>query len=52
MSEIGYGSERHLLRYLGYHRGALDAAIKQAMGDIREIEWFDFQFCADGDLSP
>jgi len=46
MSEIGYGygSEWHLLRYLGYHRGALDAAVKCLMGDVREIEWFDFRF--------
>jgi len=41
---FGYGGEWHLLRYLGRHRRALDAAVKKTMPDVREIEWFDFRF--------
>jgi hypothetical protein len=40
----GYGSEWHLLRYLGYHRGALNDAVMGAMPDVKSIEWFDFRF--------
>jgi hypothetical protein len=39
----GYGSEFHLLRYLGYHRRRLDDEIgKQIGGSV--TEWLDFQF--------
>lgn len=39
----GYGSECHLLRYLGRHRGRLDAAVAQASG-ATDIHWLDFPF--------
>lgn len=46
MADIGngYGSECHLLRYLGRHRQKLDAAVKQAMRVDSPIEWLDFPF--------
>lgn len=40
----GYGSEWHLLRYLGYHRKSLNDAIRASMPDVKAIEWFDFRF--------
>ena len=45
MAEIGYGygSEWHLLRFLGYHRNVLDSAILRAIGG-QGIEWLDFPF--------
>ena len=39
----GYGSQWHLLRYLGYHRTALDNAIVNATGG-QHIQWLDFLF--------
>jgi hypothetical protein len=43
----GYGSEFHLLRYLGYHRNDLSRAIeKETSGRI--IDWRDFRFDARG----
>ena len=47
MSKVGYGygSEYHLLRYLGYHRGALKAQVDQATGG-ELINWLDFPFSA------
>ena len=44
MSRIGrgYGSEFHLLRYLGYHRDALKAAIGRVTG--AEVDWYDVPF--------
>lgn len=44
MSKIGrgYGSEFHLLRFLGYHRSTLDTAVKQVVGS--EIAWLDVPF--------
>lgn len=50
MSKIGhgYGSEWHLLRYLGYHRNALDKAVLDTIdeegGGKGEVEWWDFRF--------
>lgn len=43
MSEIGYGygSEWHLLRYLGYHRQALSAAVAASTG-ASQVDWLDF----------
>ena len=39
----GYGSEWHLLRYLGYHRGLLEEEIlKKTGGD--QVTWLDFKF--------
>jgi hypothetical protein len=39
----GYGSEWHLLRYLGYHRGLLEDEILKKTGGER-ITWHDFKF--------
>jgi hypothetical protein len=39
----GYGSEFHLLRYLGYHRRDLNRAIEQETGG-RVVDWLDFCF--------
>ncbi|MBI2841851.1 MAG: hypothetical protein HYX78_00465 [Armatimonadetes bacterium] len=39
----GYGSEWHLLRYLGRHRNALNQAIEQETGG-RVVDWLDFGF--------
>lgn len=39
----GYGSEFHLLRYLGYHRRDLNRAIEQETGG-RVLDWRDFGF--------
>lgn len=41
----GYGSEFHLLRYLGYHRRDLNHAIEQQSGG-RVLDWLDFSFDA------
>jgi len=43
----GYGSEFHLLRYLGYHRNALNKAIKEKTGG-RMRDWLDFEFGTEG----
>jgi len=45
MSEIGYGygSEWHLLRYLGYHRQELSAAVAASTG-ASQVDWLDFPF--------
>ena len=45
MADIGYGygSEWHLLRFLGYHRNALNSAILRATGG-QGIAWLDFPF--------
>ena len=39
----GYGSECHLLRYLGRHRRAFDARVGAALGG-QVLEWLDFHF--------
>lgn len=39
----GYGSEWHLLRYLGYHRDYLQDAILQVTGG-NQVNWLDFRF--------
>jgi len=39
----GYGSEWHLLRYLGYHRKLFNNQIKNET-DLEIINWFDFKF--------
>jgi len=45
MGEIGhcYGSEWHLLRYLGYHREFLNDQIKAEISG-EDISWLDFNF--------
>ena len=45
----GYGSEFHLLRYLGYHRHALNRAVEETTGG-RVSEWLDFAFGDEGKL--
>ena len=39
----GYGSEWHLLRYLGYHRQYLDTQILALTGG-QSLDWLDFRF--------
>lgn len=39
----GYGSEWHLLRYLGYHRKLLNNQIKNKT-DLEITKWLDFKF--------
>jgi hypothetical protein len=39
----GFGSECHLLRYLGRHRDRLRAAICEAIG-VSDVRWLDFPF--------
>jgi hypothetical protein len=42
----GFGSEFHLLRYLGYHRRELNRAVEVETGG-RVLEWLDFAFGAE-----
>lgn len=46
MSKIGYtyGSEWHLLRYLGYHRDALDRAVRRSIPYSSVPRWLDWGF--------
>ena len=39
----GYGSEFHLMRYLGYHRAELNRQVEKETGG-RVLEWLDFGF--------
>ena len=39
----GYGSEWHLLRYLGYHRLVLDAEVLRITGAL-SVQWIDCKF--------
>jgi hypothetical protein len=39
----GYGSEFHLLRYLGYHRTELNREVEEKTGG-RVLDWLDFEF--------
>lgn len=48
----GYGSECHLLRWMGRHRQAFNRAVLKALevnSDGNEIDWLDFGFCDDID---
>ena len=41
----GYGSEFHLLRWMGRHRGEFDKRVGEVLGiGDAKIEWFDFDF--------
>jgi len=40
---FGYGSQWHLLRYLGYRRRRLDEKVTRATG-AGNVEWLDFRF--------
>jgi hypothetical protein len=45
----GYGSECHLLRWMGRHRKAFDNAVLLAIGRVgSKIEWLDFKFKPGG----
>jgi len=48
MAEIGrgYGSEWHLLRYLGYHRNMLNTEIEKQV-KLSNIDWKDFPFSSE-----
>lgn len=45
MAEMGagYGSECHLLRYLGRHRNRFDYLIREKIG-AEAVRWLDFHF--------
>src|SRR5208337_4362825 len=43
----GYGSEFHLLRYLGYHRHELNGVVEKETGG-RVSDWLDFAFGGEG----
>ena len=48
----GYGSECHLLRWMGRHRKSFDTATLSAIGRVgSKIEWLDFKF-KSGDIWP
>jgi hypothetical protein len=41
----GYGSECHLLRWMGRHRKAFDVAVLSAIKrEGSKIDWLDFNF--------
>ncbi len=46
MAQIGYGygSEYHLMRFLGHHRDLFERRIKKALNEEGEIHWLDFEF--------
>ena len=44
---FGYGSEWHLLRYLGYHRADLNRAIASAIPGGTVVEWLNSRFETD-----
>jgi hypothetical protein len=51
MRQVGharYGSEYHLLRYLGRHREQFNRKILELIGRGIGIEWLDFPFAIDG----
>ncbi len=43
---LGYGSEFHLLRWIGRHRNEFDKRIKQLLA-IDNVTWLDFDFTED-----
>lgn len=40
----GYGSECHLLMFLGRHRQLFNKEILKVIGQDNDIEWLDFEF--------
>ena len=44
---LGYGSEWHLLRYIGYHQAELNRAVAAAVPGGTVVEWLDARFEAD-----
>jgi hypothetical protein len=50
---LGYGSECHLLRWMGRHRNELDRRILSAIGSTGQLQWLDFGFsCPDARPLP
>jgi hypothetical protein len=48
---LGYGSEFHLLRFLGRHRNQLDKQILDLLNESNtSIDWLDFNFNANADI--
>jgi hypothetical protein len=45
---LGYGSKWHLLRYLGWHRTALNQKCVGAIPGAEEVDWLDFPFDVKG----
>ena len=45
---VGYGSEWHLLRYLGRHRSMLSTQVRGPTG-ATTVEWLDFEFTGVAD---
>lgn len=45
-----YGSEWHLLRYLGWHRNELDRQVEGLIpGEVEVVDWVDFHFRPQAD---
>ena len=46
MAQIGhcYGSEYHLMRFLGHHRDLLNERIMKGLQEYGNIHWLDFEF--------
>lgn len=51
MGTIGhsYGSEWHLLRFLGYHRDDLNRRVEEAIGGGRVLDWLPLRYETDRD---
>ncbi len=45
----GYGSEFHLLRWMGRHREVFDKKVCDKLG-VSSIKWFDFKFARDNKI--
>ena len=45
----GYGSEFHLLRWMGRHRFRFDMSVCKTL-DVDEIKWLDFKFSKSNDI--
>ena len=46
MAQIGYGygSEFHLMRFLGHHRNLLERKISLQLNELNHFNWLDFEF--------
>jgi hypothetical protein len=53
MSTIGYtyGSQWHLLRFLGYHRDGFNQAVADVIAGVKAVKWLDLNYRKD-DRSP
>ena len=49
MGKLGYGSEFHLLRWMGRHRKVFDARVSEKLS-VSSVEWLDFQFDRDKEI--